>query len=158
MKLRNVFIGLLVATSLIGGAQTLNTITAPTTLLAQNNTNETAEPAETPKSEKISSSRRIDKDVLVNSGLQIVMKDFDFDMNFYIVDFEVNIVTGGFVETERWRTSGQKPAKNYAKFNNRQKSLLKKARRGDKVAIENIKVKGEDGSIRMINPIILKVL
>lgn len=144
MKIRNVFFLVLIALPVLLGSQVVNSSMPTNGLLAQN-------------TEGISSSGKVYKEVLVNSGLSIVMENFDFEMDFYIIDFEVSAVKQGYVVSERWKTSGVKPAKNYAKFNKNQREMLSRLKKGDKVTIENIVVQGTDGTTRQINPITLKI-
>jgi len=81
-------------------------------------------------------------------GVAAKLDDFDFDMKFTITQFKVVMIING--------TPVDKLVKGN-KVNSDIKKILKKARKGQMVLIENIKAKGEDGSIRNLPPISLKV-
>lgn len=148
MRAISLYVLLTIAIPFFAGAQVLNSIATSTSFLAQH-----TEP------EKKSSASRVHKQVLIDGGVKVVLENFDFDFNFYILDFDVSIVdNGGYTMTESWKKSGTKPAKNFAAFNDSQKRLLFKVRRGDKVTIENIRVRGDDGVERTLNPIRVKII
>ncbi len=81
-------------------------------------------------------------------GVLAKLDDFDFDMKFTITQFKVVMIING--------TPVDKLVKGN-KVNSDIKKILKKARKGQMVLIENIKAKGEDGTIRNLPPISLKV-
>jgi len=77
------------------------------------------------------------------------LKDFEFDLKFPVVGFTVSMTVGGVVLDE--------PG-NSATLNEKQKSLLAKAKKGMKVNIENVKWKRPDGKIIDIGGVGLKVI
>lgn len=149
MKTTALFFALLLAASIFSQAQIFNAITPPTGLLAQSQ-----------EENKPNVSGRVHKSILASGGISVVMENFDFDFNFYVLDFDVSIVTtGGFTASESWRQGrAKKPAKNFAAFNAEQQRLINRCKRGQRVTIENIKVRGDDGSIRYLNDVIVKIL
>ncbi len=89
------------------------------------------------------------KATLVNMrGIRAEMENFDFDLSFRITSFRVTCIIDGFDETER-SSSG--------KFNSRQKNIIRKAKRGSRVILEEIRAKGPDGTTRKLNDIVLKL-
>jgi gliding motility-associated protein GldM len=82
-------------------------------------------------------------------GVIAEMVDFDFDLKFQVLSFDVTMLIGGSEIT--------KPS-NGNMLSGGQKEILAKAKTGSKIYIENVKVKGPDGSIRSISGVTLKVL
>jgi gliding motility-associated protein GldM len=74
---------------------------------------------------------------------------FDFDLKFQVLSFDVVATIGGFEQT---KTS------NSNMITEEQRNLMKSVKPGGKVYIENVRVKGEDGTVRTLNPINLKVM
>ncbi len=92
----------------------------------------------------------ITKSQLVSAaGVIAVMKNFDFDLKFQVISFDVSMNIGGIEVSES--TFG--PA-----LSGKQLDLLKRVKPGNKVYIENIKAKGPDGSIRKLGSVNLKVI
>lgn len=82
-------------------------------------------------------------------GVMAKLDAFEFDLKFPVISFMVSMnVNGQDVEE---KTQG--PA-----LNDKQKGLLYKAKKGNKVYIEQVKVKKPDGSIKDIGSVILKVI
>lgn len=81
-------------------------------------------------------------------GVIAKLEDFDFDMKFTITQFKMVTVING--------TPVDKLIKG-PRVNADMKAIFKKARPGQMILIESIKAKGEDGSIRSLPPISLKV-
>jgi gliding motility-associated protein GldM len=85
----------------------------------------------------------------VATGVIAKLDNFEFDLKFPIVSFKVSMnVNGQDVEEVT-----QGPA-----LSAKQKELLSKAKKGNKVYIEQVKVKKPDGTIRDIGSVILKVI
>lgn len=82
-------------------------------------------------------------------GVIAKMDDFDFNMKFDITQFKITMIFNG--------TPVDKLVKGN-RVNKDIKAMFDKARKGQMVLIENIKAKGEDGSIRKLPPISLKVI
>ncbi len=86
---------------------------------------------------------------LVNMrGIRAEMENFDFDLNFRISGFSVICNNNGFDEIQTSRS---------ASFTAQQKNIIRKAKRGSRVIIENIRAKGPDGTTRKLNDIVLKL-
>jgi gliding motility-associated protein GldM len=95
-------------------------------------------------------SANINKSDLTTAlGVFAEMENFDFDLRFDVISFDITTTQGQFEVT---KTS------NNNKLTEEQKGLLKNVKAGQKVYVENVKVKGPDGSIRQISPVNLKVL
>lgn len=93
----------------------------------------------------------VSKAILVNtSGVIAEMENFEFDLKFEIVSFDVTISTfAGFIKTETSNSNKITPAQNM---------LILSVKLGGKLYIENIKAKAPDGSIRPLSPISIKVM
>tara|TARA_R110001583_G_scaffold39881_1_gene127749 strand:- start:19444 stop:20997 length:1554 start_codon:yes stop_codon:yes gene_type:complete len=91
----------------------------------------------------------INKNLLaMQSGVDAVMKGFDFDLKFKIKSFTVSTQVKGF-------TRDEKSTSDY--FTKAQLKLLKGLRKNQKVYIEDIKAAGPDGSIRNLPAISFRV-
>jgi gliding motility-associated protein GldM len=82
-------------------------------------------------------------------GVIAKLDEFDFDMKFEITQFKVTMVFNGIPVDQLVKGN---------RVNKDMKAMFKKARKGQKVLIENIRAKGEDGTIRKLPPISLKVI
>lgn len=82
------------------------------------------------------------------TGVTAVMKDFDFDMKFKVTGFSVFTVVNGYVKEAS--TKGNR-------FSAKQKDILKKVRRGQRVIIENITAMGPDKVRRKLPSITFKI-
>ena len=91
----------------------------------------------------------INKNVLaIQTGVDAVMDNFDFNLKFKIKSFNVSTVVQGYTKDEKSYSDYFTPA---------QIKLLKGLRRNQKVYIEDIKAIGPDGSIRNLPAISFKV-
>lgn len=91
----------------------------------------------------------INKNLLaMQSGVDAVMKGFDFDLKFKIKSFTVSTQVKGFTRDEKSKS-------DY--FTKAQTKLLKGLRKKQKVYIEDIKAIGPDGSIRNLPAISFRV-
>lgn len=91
----------------------------------------------------------INKNLLaVQTGVDAVLKDFDFDLKFKIKSFTVSTQVKGF-------TRDEKSTSDY--FTKAQLRLLKNLRKNQKVYIEDIRVVKPDGSIRPLPTISFRV-
>jgi gliding motility-associated protein GldM len=96
------------------------------------------------------SDNRVQKAELTAArGLLAKMDDFDFDMKFDITQFKVTMIFNGTPVDVAVRGN---------RVNSDIEEMFQKARKGQMVLIENIRAKGEDGSIRKLPPISLKVI
>ncbi|NND77174.1 MAG: gliding motility protein GldM [Flavobacteriales bacterium] len=81
-------------------------------------------------------------------GVVAKMKDFEFDLKFTVTQFKIGMIIGGqYVE----QTSKSN------RVTDDMKTMIKKAKRGQKVFIEGIKAKGPDGKIRNLGSLAFKV-
>ncbi len=91
----------------------------------------------------------ISKDELMKAeGVDVKISNFDFDLKFEVVSFYMSANIAGVI-TEVVSNSSQ--------FTEGMKSMIQKLQPGAKVFVEQIKVKGPDGSIRNLTPILLKI-
>ena len=84
------------------------------------------------------------EEILAAGGFVLTMPDFDFEgYHSQILSYDVSTIVGGYL----------KPIKGIQgrKFNKDVEDLVKSARRGQRITIENIKVKSPDGEERILN-------
>ncbi|MEM7161047.1 MAG: gliding motility protein GldM [Bacteroidota bacterium] len=81
-------------------------------------------------------------------GVIAKMKDFEFDLKFTVTQFKMGMVIGGQY-VEQTSKSNRVTAD--------MKTMMKKAKRGQKVFIEGIKAKGPDGKVRNLGSLAFKV-
>lgn len=92
----------------------------------------------------------IRKNVLLAIGqVDAVMENFDFDMKFTVESFNVYAVVDGYVQEERKSDKGR--------FSAAQQKLIGKLKRNQAVTIEDIIVRGTDGTTRKLPPISFKI-
>ena len=84
--------------------------------------------------------------LIAQSGVQADMEDFDFDLQFKVIEFVVSATIKGFVSAIP--TKGNQ-------FTQDQKNLIQGMNRGEKVYIESIKAMGPDGVPRDLSTITL---
>jgi len=83
------------------------------------------------------------------TGVSAVMENFDFDLKFAIISFNVSaVLKGGFLEDAR--SSGPT-------FTAQQQQLIRQVSSGKKIYIEDVQAKGPDGTIRNLGSIAFKV-
>ncbi|OFX88285.1 MAG: hypothetical protein A2W99_10660 [Bacteroidetes bacterium GWF2_33_16] len=94
---------------------------------------------------------KIEKNILnAQAGVFAVMENFDFELEFKIIEFSVSTTDkGGY--TIQQKTTGNK-------FTQAQYNLLKDIRRGQRVNIEDVKAVGPDGSVRNLPPIVFEII
>lgn len=90
-------------------------------------------------------------------GLMLDMNGFDFEASFEILDFVLSANIGGWEHEANWNDGTKPPAKSIAKFSANQKRIINQLKRGDKIYIHSIKVKGPAGDQRVLQPIMLKI-
>lgn len=76
------------------------------------------------------------------------MENFDFDVSFQVVSFDLTTLANGKYET--YKSTGREVTAEMS-------SALASARPGDRLLFENVVVKGPDASIRKIPGVIIKV-
>lgn len=92
----------------------------------------------------------IRKNMLIAAGrVDVEMDNFDFDMKFTVENFSVYTTIDGYAQEE---TRSDK-----ANFSDAQTKLINKLKRNQTLMIENITVKGPDGSIRKLPTISFKI-
>jgi gliding motility-associated protein GldM len=82
------------------------------------------------------------------SGPNATMENFDFELSFNIVSFNVTCNIGGFDEMV--------PAKG-RNFTPQQKSIIQQVKKNGRVIIEDVRASGPDGTVRKISDLVLKV-
>ncbi len=87
-------------------------------------------------------------ELMAEQGVFAEIPDFDFEMKFQVLSFIVSTSKGGFIV--------DKPT-NGARFSQEQQDLFKGLTRGNRLYIENILVKGEDGLTRTLSAISFKI-
>ncbi len=87
-------------------------------------------------------------ELLAAPGVIAKLENFDFDLKFDVISFDISMAANGGIATES-STSNRITAA--------QKSLLEHAKTGGKVYIENVKAKGPDGSVRSIPGVNIKI-
>lgn len=88
------------------------------------------------------------EELLAEDGLFADLKDFDFDLKFKVVQFDVNI-SGTYVKTYSSKDN---------KFTSEQKDQFGKLTQGSIIFIDNIMAKGDDGQpARPLSPISFKI-
>ncbi|WP_421920969.1 gliding motility protein GldM [Marinifilum sp.] len=92
---------------------------------------------------------RIKKNLLLaQSGVDAVMDNFDFDLEFKITGFTVSTIQKGFTVDEESRSDT---------FTDEQMRLLRNLRRNNKVYIEDIRAVGPDGVTRNLPAIVFRI-
>jgi hypothetical protein len=103
-----------------------------------------------PVSSQEYSSVRLTKQELLDAGqIDIYFENFDFNSNIQVIGYEVSafIPEGDFLIK----------VKGTNKFSEEVIDLISKLKRGRRIYFENIKVRLEDGTIRTLQPISVKV-
>ena len=94
---------------------------------------------------------KIQKNVLAaQTGVFAVMENFDFDLEFKIIQFTVSTTDRGGYTIDAG-TKGNI-------FTKAQQSLIKNLRRSQRLNIEDIKAIGPDGSVRNLAPIVFEII
>ena len=84
------------------------------------------------------------EEIMAAGGFVLTMPDFDFEgYHYQILSYDVSTIVAGYLKSIK----GIKGRK----FNKDVEDLVKSARRGQRITIENIKVKSPDGEERMLN-------
>ncbi len=94
---------------------------------------------------------KIQKNVLAaQTGVFAVMENFEFDLEFKIIQFTVSTTDRGGYTIDAG-TKGNV-------FTKAQKDLIKNLRRSQRLNIEDIKAIGPDGSVRNLAPIVFEII
>ena len=95
-------------------------------------------------------SGKLRKNMLLAAGqVDVEMENFDFDLNFTVENFSVYTVVEGYVQEET--------KSNKARFSDAQLKMINKLKRNQALTIENIIVKGPDGSTRQLPSISFRI-
>ncbi len=87
--------------------------------------------------------------LLAQNGVQAILENFDFDLGFKVVSFNVSFQsTDGYVQEEK---------SSSARFTEAQKRLLKSVKSKGKVYIEDIRASGSDGTVRDLGSLSFKI-
>jgi len=93
---------------------------------------------------------RISKvELLAQLGVDAILENFNFDLKFNVRSFTVSSTIGGFTVEEISRSD---------RFTRKQKSLMERLKRGQKVYIEDVVATGPDGSTRRLPAISLRII
>ena len=96
------------------------------------------------------SSKTISKSQLLAIGkIDVNVEDFNFDVEYKVVSYSVSAIIAGY-SIEIINVG--------AKFNQETISLIKRLKSGQKIYFENIKVKYPDNRIKVIDPLIYKII
>jgi hypothetical protein len=94
---------------------------------------------------------KIQRNVLAaQTGVFAVMENFDFDLEFKIIEFTVSTTDRGGYTIDA-STKGNV-------FTKAQQDLIKNLRRSQRLNIEDIKAIGPDGSVRNLAPIVFEII
>lgn len=86
---------------------------------------------------------------MAQAGVIAKMKNFDFDLKFRVTSFSLTVMISGVPITKAARGN---------KLTADMKNMLKKAKKGQKIYIEQIKAKGPDGTTRPLGTLSFKVI
>jgi len=94
---------------------------------------------------------KIEKNVLAaQAGVFAEMENFDFDLEFKIIEFTVSTTDrGGYFKGEKAKGTN---------FTQAQYDLINNLRRNSRVNIEDVKAVGPDGSVRNLPPIVFEII
>jgi gliding motility-associated protein GldM len=94
---------------------------------------------------------KIEKNVLAaQSGVFAEMENFDFDLEFKVIEFTVSTTDrGGYFIGEKAEGTN---------FTQAQYELINNLRRNSRVNIEDVKAVGPDGSVRNLPPIVFEII
>jgi hypothetical protein len=87
-------------------------------------------------------------EVMGIQGVLAKLENFDFDLKFEVISFDLSMNLKGSFVTESSQSNRLSP---------NMQSLIKSAGTGTKIYFENVKVKGPDGTVRKIPGVNLKV-
>lgn len=93
---------------------------------------------------------KIKKNMLMAAGqVDVEMENFDFDLKFTIENFSIYVVIDGYLQEET--------KSNKAQFSDAQLKLINKLKRNQTLTIENIIVRGPDGTTRKLPSISFRI-
>ena len=86
--------------------------------------------------------------LLAQTGVFAEIEQFDFKMPFKVIAFDISAIIKGYEVIESSKSN---------KLTKKQKDLIRKLRKGNKVNFERIKARGEDKLTRKLSPLIFKL-
>jgi len=86
--------------------------------------------------------------LLALSGINATMENFDFDLRAKVIEFTL------FAYVNEFQIGIKSKSR---KFTTEQKSLIRSQKRGEKIIIENVKIKMPDGTIQIVNDLVYKI-
>jgi beta-lactamase regulating signal transducer with metallopeptidase domain len=89
-------------------------------------------------------------DLLKQENVVIMMENFDFDISFEVVGFSVSTVNGEGFTLSANSDSGI--------ISSNQKEIFKNVKARSKIIFDNISVKGPDGNVKKVSPMIFEVI
>ena len=93
---------------------------------------------------------KIKKNMLMAAGqVDVEMENFDFDLKFTVENFSIYVVIDGYLQEET--------KSNRARFSDAQLKLINKLKRNQTLTIENIVVRGPDGTTRKLPSISFRI-
>ncbi len=89
------------------------------------------------------------EELIIEDGIAAVLPDFDFNLNFTVTQFDVSLAgAGGYWNT--WKSTNNR-------FTADQKQQFRNLTTGTVIYIDNIKARGDDGTVRDLDPISFKI-
>ncbi len=93
---------------------------------------------------------KIKKNMLMAAGqVDVEMENFDFDLKFTVENFSIYVVIDGYLQEETKSNKGR--------FSDAQLKLINKLKRNQTLTIENIVVRGPDGTTRKLPSISFRI-
>ncbi|HAF27627.1 MAG TPA: hypothetical protein DCG75_01135 [Bacteroidales bacterium] len=89
-------------------------------------------------------------DLLKQEKIKIMLENFDFDVKFEVVGFSVSTVNGEGFTLSANSDSGI--------ISSNQKEIFKNVKARSKIIFDNISVKGPDGNVKKVSPMIFEVI
>lgn len=86
--------------------------------------------------------------LLAAGGVDVEMENFDFDMKFIVQSFSMYTVIDGYAQDQSSRSGS---------FTGEQLKMIRNLKRNQILVIEQIMVKGPDGSVRKLPSISFKI-
>ena len=87
------------------------------------------------------------EDLMAEEGIFAELKDFDFDLKFKVIQFDITF-SGTYVKATSSKSN---------RFTDEQKGFFKSLSQGSTIYIDNIMAKGDDGTTRPLSPIGIKI-
>lgn len=82
------------------------------------------------------------------NGVFAEIENFDFKLKFKVISFTIEVIDRGFVKTGKSSSN---------RFTDAQYGLMRNLKRGDRITFDEIKARGDDGTVRDLAPIIFRI-